>query len=108
MATRITSKKTSAHFKKKYDLNTVCVTRGAHGAIVLHNGAFFEHPGFKVTVEDTVGAGDSFLATFVAGLLKNEPMEKILEKASYIGAFVAGKRGANPVYGSSELEFLKN
>ena len=94
-------------FQKKYNLKTICITRGEHGAIVWHNGKFFEHPGYKVIVQDTVGAGDAFLATFVAGLLKNEPMEKLLEKASYIGAFVAGKRGANPVYGIEEMSRLK-
>jgi fructokinase len=48
-----------------------------------------------------VGAGDSFLAAFVSGLLKGQPMPQIIEKACRIGAFVAGKRGANPVYDES-------
>ena len=100
-------KENTISFQKKYNLKTICITRGAHGAIVWHNDNFFEHAGYKVTVEDTVGAGDAFLATFVAGLLKNEPMENILEKACFIGAFVAGERGANPVYGSRELKYLK-
>jgi fructokinase len=77
---------------------TICVTRGAHGAIVWHNNEFVEHPGFKVNVVDTVGAGDSFLATFINGLLNRLPMPEILERACKVGAFVAGKRGANPIY----------
>jgi fructokinase len=85
-------------FQKKYNMQTICVTRGANGAIVWHNHEFFEHPGFKVQVVDTVGAGDAFLATFVSGLLAGNPMFAILDKACKIGAFVAGKRGANPVY----------
>jgi fructokinase len=90
-------------FQKKHQAQTICITRGGNGAIVWHENEFYEHPGFKVKVVDTVGAGDAFLATFVAGLLAGLPMQKILEKACKIGAFVAGKRGANPVYDGSVL-----
>jgi fructokinase len=91
-------------FQAKYHPKTICVTRGENGAMVWHDYAFYEHPGFKVNVVDTVGAGDSFLAAFVNGLLKKQPMPQIIEKACKIGAFVAGKRGANPVYEGS-LDF---
>ena len=93
-------------FQKKHQAQTICVTRGANGAIVWHQNEFFEHPGFKVTVADTVGAGDSFLATFVNGLLNNQPMQRTLEKACAVGAFVAGKRGANPKYDEVILGLL--
>ena len=85
-------------FHHNYKAKTICVTRGAHGAIVWHNNKFFEHPGFLVKVVDTVGAGDSFLATLISGIIRNEPIDKTIEKACKVGAFVAGKRGANPVY----------
>ena len=85
-------------FQKKHNSQTICVTRGENGAIVWHDGKFYKHPGFKVKVVDTVGAGDAFLATFVNGLLNKQQMPLILERACKIGAFVAGKRGANPVY----------
>jgi fructokinase len=85
-------------FRKTYHTKTVCVTRGANGAMVWHDYEFYEHPGYPVDVVDTVGAGDSFLATFVNGLLKNEPIPQILDKACAVGAYVAGKRGANPDY----------
>jgi fructokinase len=85
-------------FRSKYHPKTICVTRGEHGAIVWHDHEFYESPGCPVQVGDTVGAGDSFLATFVAGLLKDEPMQQLVDKACTVGAFVAGKRGANPPY----------
>ena len=84
--------------RKKYHAQTICVTRGGNGAIVWHDYEFYEHPGFKVEVVDTVGAGDSFLATFINGLLKKEPIQQVLEKACAVGAYVTGKRGANPEY----------
>jgi len=85
-------------FRSKFHPKTICVTRGEHGAIVWHDHEFYESPGCPVQVGDTVGAGDSFLATFVAGLLKNEPMQQLVDKACTVGSFVASKRGANPPY----------
>lgn len=85
-------------FRKKYHVQTICVTRGAHGAIVWHDHEFYEHPGFEVKVADTVGAGDSFLATFIIGLLNKLPIQQTLERACAVGAYVAGKRGATPSY----------
>jgi fructokinase len=93
-------------FRSKYHFKTFCVTRGENGAIVWHDYDFFEHPGYKVDVVDTVGAGDAFLATFVAGLLVNQDMDEVLKKACAVGAFVAGNRGANPVYNLDEINTL--
>jgi fructokinase len=94
-------------FRKKYHAQTICVTRGENGAIVWHDYAFYEHPGCKVEVVDTVGAGDSFLATFVNGLLKKQLVQQILERSCAVGAFVAGRRGANPKYDTGITELLK-
>jgi fructokinase len=93
-------------FQKKFHTQIICVTRGENGAIVWRDFEFYEHPGCKVQVVDTVGAGDSFLATFIAGLLNGDEMNSILAKACAIGAFVAGKRGANPEYDLKEIGAL--
>lgn len=86
-------------FRSKFHCNTICVTRGEHGAIVWHDHEFYESPGCQAPPGgDTVGAGDSFLATFIAGLLSGQPMQQVVDKACIVGAFVAGKRGANPPY----------
>jgi fructokinase len=107
----ITSKKDDlkdkiTEFRKKYHVKTVCVTRGENGAIVWHDHEFYEHPGFTVDVVDTVGAGDSFLATFIIGLLNKQPMQQVLERACAVGAFVTGKRGANPLYVEAVMELM--
>jgi fructokinase len=93
-------------FRSKYHAKTICVTRGENGAIVWHDHQFYESPGCKVEVADTVGAGDSFLATFVAGLLSNKPMQQLIEHACSVGSFVASKRGANPPYDEQIKELL--
>lgn len=94
-------------FADRYHTKTVCVTLGEHGSAVLYQHKFYHHPGFKVKVADTVGAGDSFLATFIAGFLNELPMEEILINASAIGAFVAGNKGANPVYNYEKINAIK-
>ncbi|WCT11492.1 carbohydrate kinase family protein [Mucilaginibacter jinjuensis] len=90
-------------FQRTYHPQTICVTRGDKGAILWHDDEFFEHPGFKVDVVDTVGAGDSFLATLTTGLLNNEPMQQIVARACCVGAFVTSKQGATPSYKIEEI-----
>jgi fructokinase len=91
-------------FQKTYHNHTIIITRGADGAMVWHDEQFYEHPGVKVDTVDTVGAGDSFLATFIAGILAGEPVPNILAKACHISAYVTTQRGANPVYPNGLLQ----
>ncbi|MBC8053356.1 MAG: carbohydrate kinase [Sphingobacteriaceae bacterium] len=88
--------------------DTICVTLGDKGAIVLHKNEFYSHPGFRIKVADTVGAGDAFLASFISNYLKKEPMEQTLIRACSAGALVASRPGANPDYAVDELvDFVK-
>jgi fructokinase len=93
-------------FRQKYHCKTICVTRGEHGAIVWHDHNFYDSPGCPVTGVDSVGAGDAFLATFVAGLLAKQPMQNVVDKSCAVGAFVASQRGANPPYDAATLKLL--
>lgn len=87
---------------------TICVTKGRHGAVLLKEGKRFYNSGFKVKVKDTVGAGDSFLASLIAGLLKEEDPQSTLDFACAMGALVAGEEGANPEIKIDKInKFLK-
>jgi fructokinase len=87
-----------AFLRDRYGLATVIVTRAEDGAAVLTREGYFEHPGFRVTVQDTIGSGDAFLATFLAGHLRGEATAATLERACRVGAYVATQRGATPPY----------
>lgn len=50
----------------------------------------------KVNVVSTVGAGDSFSATFLLKYLSGESINKCLERASYVSAFVVSRKEAIP------------
>lgn len=93
-------------FQKTYHNHTIIITRGANGAAVWHDEQFYEHPGIKAEVIDTVGAGDAFLAIFISGLLAGRHIPDILERACRVGAYVTTQRGANPMYPEGLLEIL--
>ena len=82
-----------------FNIQIICLTVGEKGAYVLHEDFLHHHKGYTVKVADTVGAGDSFLATFIASYLKGYPMDTILDRACKVGSFVASQVGANPPYG---------
>ena len=91
----------------KMKAESICVTSGSKGAILLYDKQFYEHPGYKVEVEDTVGSGDSFLATLITELLlQGKGPEEALKNAAAIGAIVASKKGANPVISISDIMTL--
>ena len=77
-------------------LDVVVMTRGADGALVVTADEVVDHPGVPATVIDTVGAGDSFAARFVLGLLKGEPWEQTVREACQVAAEVCSHQGAVP------------
>ena len=93
------------HFMaNKCTASSICITKGKHGAVLLRNGNLYYNSGFKIKVKDTVGAGDSFLATLIAKLLQKENPQQALDYACAVGALVAGKEGANPRLENQEIE----
>jgi fructokinase len=91
---------------RECDVTAVCVTRGAEGAVLRHGDAVFEHPGYRVRVADTVGAGDAFLAGFLKKYLEGRPPQDILDFACRAGAYVASREGATPEYTLDDLDRL--
>ncbi|OWW25759.1 carbohydrate kinase [Zobellia sp. OII3] len=94
---------------KRTDTKSICVTRGAHGAILYYKDNFYQNKGYPIEVVDTVGAGDSFLASLTNGLIKMEDPQKTIDFACAIGAMVAGREGANPIFTPEEIQaFIKS
>lgn len=93
----------------RFDLDVVALTLGAAGSRVLRNGLWTSEPGRKVNVKDAVGAGDSFTAGLVIGLLRGWPTPKILAAATDIAAHVCTQPGATPELPSELVApFLEN
>jgi fructokinase len=87
-----------------YDLKLVCVTRGTGGSLLVSADECNEHPGFRVKVADTVGAGDAFTAALVHGYLRGTSLAQVNESANRVGAWVASQDGATPAPEAGGLE----
>ena len=81
----------------KYDLKMLILTCGAIGSYVFTDTAESYVATPKVKVADTVGAGDSFTATFVAQILLGKAIPDAHRKAVQVSAFVCTQAGAMPV-----------
>jgi fructokinase len=81
----------------RFGLDFVVMTRGAKGALLVSANDAVDQPGIPTKVVDTVGAGDSFTAAFVLGLLRGDAREVILRKACETASAVCAQSGAVPL-----------
>ena len=81
-------------------LKVVMITKGEKGSSVYckEEGQEYAIEAKKVEVVSTVGAGDSFSASFLASYLKGASIDECLEKATEISAYVVSKKDAIPDY----------
>jgi len=91
---------------RAFELETVCVTRGAEGCAILLNGEYVEAPGFPIQVADTIGAGDAFSAALAHGISSGWPVRRIAEFANRVGALVASRPGGTPRWTVTEAMAL--
>ncbi len=81
----------------KYNLKMLILTCGINGSYVFTPGKVSFQPTPKVEVADTVGAGDSFTAAFIANILKGRSVEDSHRIAVETSAFVCTQPGAMPI-----------
>jgi fructokinase len=79
-----------------YNLQLVCVTRGAQGSLLVSAGETSQHAGCRVVVADTVGSGDAFTAALVYHYLRRASLATLNEAANRMGGWVASQTGATP------------
>lgn len=80
------------------NLQTVIITLDADGAYVYDGGQDYYAPKPNCTVVSTVGAGDSFSATFFAAILQGKDVEEALRRAGRVSQYVVTQLGAIPDY----------
>ncbi|MEO1289059.1 MAG: PfkB family carbohydrate kinase [Chloroflexota bacterium] len=93
-------------FDKFKQIELIMLTRGENGCTVyLRDGSEYSHKGYKVTSVDTTGAGDSFMAGIIVGVLEGLDdnrdfstidFESVLKLANASGALATTGRGAIP------------
>jgi fructokinase len=80
----------------RFNIKTLIVSHGSKGAYCFENNILYFQKAFEITVEDTIGSGDAFLAGFLSEKLIGSDPQNCLKKACAMGAFVATKSGATP------------
>ncbi|HKU75479.1 MAG TPA: carbohydrate kinase family protein [Pyrinomonadaceae bacterium] len=82
--------------KNRFGCALVGMTIGAAGAVVYHEGAFIESPGFEAPggCKDTTGAGDAFHAGFLYGFLNGEDIETSMKLGNAVAAIKCSALGA--------------
>ncbi|GHI92743.1 MULTISPECIES: carbohydrate kinase family protein [Streptomyces] len=90
---------------------TVVVKNGAEGALCHDGGTLVTTPGIPARPVDTVGAGDSFDAGFVAALLAGLALPEALELAAVCGALSTRAHGgttAQPTWDEAFAQVTRN
>jgi fructokinase len=86
-----------------FDLNFLCLTRGANGSLLISGDETDEHFGIKIKIADTIGAGDAFTAAMTHGILREWNVKRINDFANKTGAFVASQTGAMPSFENADF-----
>lgn len=89
-------------------MRLVIVTHGADGATLYTPRERFSAPGFPVEAVDTTGAGDSFVAALLSGLLDygaeyDRHLPEIARFANATGALTTTRKGAIPALPSRQM-----
>lgn len=80
-----------------YGIDKVLLTKGSEGADLYWSGEVYSAEAGEVNqMEDTVGAGDSFMAIFIHGIIMNKNPDTILKQASDFAAKICENKGAIP------------
>ena len=85
---------------QRYSLTLLLITQGKNGVLVYFQGQFIHYPAKPVSVVDTTGAGDAFVAGLLAGLADSgiptntRQLERIIAQAQICGALSTTAKGA--------------
>jgi fructokinase len=88
----------AADWVRTYGLKLAVITLGSHGAVAIEpDGRQTRVPGVPTEVVDTVGAGDTFMASFLEARVNRElSLEECLSRGVAAASIVCSRRGADP------------
>ncbi len=97
-------------FCKQYSITNGLVTAGADGALICNDTAIekLSPAPAPESFQDSVGAGDSFAAVTLYGILNNWDARTILQRAAAFASKVCGLQGATTSDTSFYKQTLKN
>ncbi len=86
-----------------FDLDLICITKGARGSLLVSERETNAHPGINAEVADAIGAGDAFTASVAHYYLQGRALEEISELANRFASWVATQVGATPPVSEAQL-----
>lgn len=86
--------RTLAETALRHGARWAVITRGGEGALLAGSGRIVDAPAERVEPVDTLGAGDTFIARTLVGLLRAEEPEEILAAAARAAAETCLSPGA--------------
>ncbi len=93
---------------KRAGLEAVVVTLAEKGVFAAsREGDLVYVPGFRVTVVDSLGAGDAFSAGFIHQSLRGASLREACAFGNLLGAVTATKRGGTPSISTDEIACLE-
>ena len=95
-----------AEFLLSKGVKNVCLKMGENGSFIMNSKEKHKFPALKINVVDTTGAGDGYVAGFIAGLIRDFSFEKCGLLANLTGAKITTAMGATT--GISSYEELKD
>ncbi len=103
----LSEKEVCKHLLSNYNLDILILTKGTQGSWVFtpKEESFLPTP--KITIADTVGAGDSFTAAFIASHLHGRCLVASHQLAVEVSAYVCQQHGAMPKLADAHLELFK-
>jgi fructokinase len=100
----------AAALLKKTNVQMVALTRGARGTVLYtaDQKATGEPASYPPAANaDSVGAGDACSAGLLVGLVQRWPLQRTVDLANHLGAFVASQPGATPALPDEVLAMVK-
>lgn len=94
-------------FLDRFNLDMVITTQGEHGAFCITTDDMISGSPVEANVVDTVGAGDSFSAVSILGLIQGWPLSLVLERALEFAATICEQQGATSMDRSLYEKFLQ-
>ena len=72
----------------------IVITLGEAGSMCAHKGEILRQKAYRVKVEDTTAAGDTFSGYFIAGLAEGMDIQKALDLAARAASICITRKGA--------------
>ena len=97
----ITQENTCRLIMRDYQLDMLILTCGDKGSYIFTKDEMSYLSTNNIKVVDTVGAGDSFTASFIASILLGKTILEAHRIAVNVSAFVCTQKGATPIIPSN-------